>query len=463
MVVLLRGLEPPLQDYVRAIGGIDCAQSSDGGLDFELHGIRAHIRVKEGGSRITGTAEIAQVADLQTAIDWGASQPLPPTSNLDVPDSEEGGVLLQLIWERATWADLSNDPIGGEVLAYLSAWRDGTEVSIKPTDFDPGDPRDTNPQQAWLVTGDQASWPSADDLAMQQDWAAVGVFEECWTASKQTQVGDLLLFYFMESHKAVHFVARAASAAFYSSNIEVQANGEVGLEQWWVYRTPLIPVEPIRFAELRAALDGQLILRGRSGKFVPPAAITALDFKAVDPAQHDEVQRIVSVPVGRVDLPPAEMMTWEDVRDIAGGTLRLESDVERYIVEPLLRECLRGSHLTYSPQFAIGRKRADFVVLNDGSPCCVIEVKLAINDGGNWADSPDLKQTLEYAAALDCPAVLIDTRRIVLLDRGAPAPSRIIERADLGAGTTTSGNFHELTKHLSSPAAGRPQRRQASV
>ena len=52
-------------------------------------------------------------------------------------------------------------------------------------------------------------------------------------------------------------------------------------------------------------------------------------------------------------------MTWQDVKQIAGGALRLESDVEKYIVEPLLGACLKGSGLAVAPQYPIGRKRVD--------------------------------------------------------------------------------------------------------
>ena len=259
-----------LHDYALSIDGGQPRFGPDGQVHFDLHGVPARVRVKEGGGRIRGSAVIAEVEDTTAALEWLSTQPLPPTAELTLWDGEGGRALLRFVWERRLETVLAGgDPIGNEIRAYLEAWRDGTEAFVEPLKFDLADPRDSAPQQAWLVFGDDAAWPTEDELVEQHESGDAGVFEPMWTAAKQTQVGDLLLCYFGGHRRAVHFVARAASAAFYASDIEVNTEGEVRPEQWWVFHTPLIPIEPIRFAALKAASNDQLNLRGRSGKSSP--------------------------------------------------------------------------------------------------------------------------------------------------------------------------------------------------
>ena len=437
-----------LMDYVAAIGGNDPRLHSDGLVQFDLDGVPSKVRVKEGGARIRGAATIEHIDDVDAAWSWIESQPNPPTSELAAWDSGEGPVLRH-VWERAIGVSLGvDDPIAAEVAAFRAAWRDGAEVAPTPSEFDWSDPRDTLAQQAWLLFADDGAWPSDDELVQQHLSGDAGVFESTWTAAKQTQVGDLLLFYFGGSRKSVNFVARAASPAFYTSDVDVVADAKVRSEQWWVFHTPMVPIEPIALSDLRSACGDQLILRGRSGKFLKPAAIDDLTFTAPDAGFQAEVDEITVRPTGRADLPDPESMTWQDAKEIAGGALKLESDVEQYIVKPLLRACLAETQLRVEAQFPIGRKRADFVVLEGDEARCVVEVKLAINDSGDWTGSPDLAQTIDYARELDCPSVLIDTQRIVLIDRGATRPSRILERATLESGFMKGGSLWDLAEHL---------------
>src|SRR5690606_39158691 len=87
------------------------------------------------------------------------------------------------------------------------------------------------------------------------------------------------------------------------------------------------------------------------------------------------------------------------------------------LVQPTLRHVLGGSGLTVQAEFPIGRKRADFVVLDGDEPKCVIEVKLraiAPND----PSSPDVAQAVGYATALGCAAILVDVSEFHLIDGG---------------------------------------------
>jgi len=65
------------------------------------------------------------------------------------------------------------------------------------------------PTNAWLLIGDEASFPTASDLRDNRRRPLTD--DQIWTGSKQTQPGDLLFFYFVAPRKAIHFAARAAS------------------------------------------------------------------------------------------------------------------------------------------------------------------------------------------------------------------------------------------------------------
>lgn len=296
-------------------------------------------------------------------------------------------------------------------------------------------------EQAWLIVGDEASWPTPDELAAQRSESEAERLGELWTAAKQTEPGDLLLVYFMAPRKAACFVARAQSEAFYSADIGVNSVGSPSDHQWWVHHTPLIPIDPISFSELRDAVGGHLVLRGRSGKFLRPEVIDGLTFKALDPVDQTALDRDTQRPTGRADLPDPDQMSVAEIAGVAPGALRLESDVSTYLVQPTLRHVLAGSGLTVQAEFPIGRKRADFVVLDGDEPKCVIEVKLraiAPND----PSSPDVAQAVGYATALGCAAILVDVSEFHLIDGGQDHVAFSGERQHL------AGVLDRLREHI---------------
>jgi hypothetical protein len=62
---------------------------------------------------------------------------------------------------------------------------------------------------AWLLVGDDASFPDQKELAhVRKHWR---YDDSVWTSAKQVQPGDLLFFYFLSPMKKIRFVARAAS------------------------------------------------------------------------------------------------------------------------------------------------------------------------------------------------------------------------------------------------------------
>lgn len=370
---------------------------------------------------------------------------------------DDGTVQPSLVFERPLDGNVwSTDPMLLDIRDYAAAWLDDDVVdpaivierdSIIVWD----DPRDGVPSSGWLLMGDGASYPSPDDLAQRRDEGRAGIFDLHWTAAKQTLVGDLALIYFMAPHKAVHFVARAASNAFFSREMSVNALGTVADEQRWACLTPLIEIEPIPFKSLQAAAGGHLILKGRSGKFLRPDTLEALTIRAKMPEDQAELDRIWTMPGGLADLPRSEDVDLDTWRMISPGALPLESHVSSHIVEPLLRMLLRGTSLTWSREHRVGRGSVDFVVLEQGVPTVAIEVKLVTLEppGGDWSKSRDLKQLRRYTDKLAVPGILVDAHRVLLVEHGADQPY-----LDVARRSASDEQIQAIREHLLRQYAG---------
>ena len=310
-----------------------------------------------------------------------------------------------------------------------------------------GDPRDEDPASAWLVIADQAAYPDVTERTWHRLDGDVGVFDNYWTAAKQTQVGDLVLVYFMAPDKAVHFVARAASDAFFDRDIGVNALRRVADEQRWIYLTPLIEIEPIQFKTLQAACSDHLILKGRSGKYLRPEVIEALTFTPADPNDQAELDRIVSIPIGRADLPDPADMDLDQWRAIAAGALPLEAHVESHIVEPLL-SLMGFTSVDWERQHRLALGVVDYIVKRDGRPIAAIEVKLAIPrpPSGDWSTTAEFQQLRRYVDGMEVPGLLVDAHRILVVEPHATAATYELQRA--GA---TNEDILELVSFLARP------------
>jgi len=362
---------------------------------------------------------------------------------------------VSIAFERSVaGVGLGQDSLPEECRAYAEGWRNRVDV-VRPEGSPGGvhavqdDPRDRPPQNAWVLFGDEKSFPTKTELAQWQARGSAGIFECEWTVSKQADVGDLVLIYFVSKRKAVHFVARVASRAFCSREVSVNAETRVAKEQWWCFLTPPIEIEPIPYSVLRDLAGGYLTLRGRSGRYLRPEVVGGLPVVAQRVQNAGELERVFQAPTGRADLPPARDITAASWRSIAAGALDLESQVEEYLVEPLLRMCLGASRgMSWEKSFRVGSKVADYAVLKDGSPTCVVEVKLAVRESpdGVWENSKDFQQLRGYADSLECPGVLIDANRIYLIDGRASAPHRVVVRSE-----TTDRDFAEIKDHIHGP------------
>ncbi len=294
-----------------------------------------------------------------------------------------------------------------------------------------GDPRDVAPSSGWLLLGDEASYPTAEELEQQRRDADDGNFSCEWTTAKQTLRGDLAFVYFISPRKAAHFVTRAATDAIFDRELGVNAVGAVANEQWWADFTPLIEIEPIPFGTLRDAVGGHLILKGHSGKFLRPETVGALEVRARYPRDQADLDRILLVPTGLAELPPAAEVSIDVWKTISAGALPLEAHVSSYIVEPLLRHVLRRTALTWTPEYHVQHGVVDYVIVDDDKrPRTAIEVKLvcAGPPAGDWSKSKELRQLRRYTDDLEVPGMLIDAHRIYLVEHGAEAPYRTVER-----------------------------------
>lgn len=417
------------------------------GKDVDIDGSRAHFwsgaafvsaRIVESTGRVRVKARFPH--DAEAAVDaWLQRQPRSPSGLLlhEVDEDDEGTTLhFPMLWfERSHVNDWRGDPLADEVTTYLEAWETDTVADPPAMDVPwavTDDPRDRTPESAWLLMGDEASYPRAEELREANSHAQAGVFFQNWTAAPTTRRGDLVLVYFMSPRKAVHFVARAASDAYFSRDFDVNSHSEVSSIQWWADITPPVEIEPVTFARLRDAVGGHLILKGRSGHLLDPRTIAKLDLFARDPRQQREVDRVAVTPAGLVKLPKPEQTSFDQWKAISSGSLRLEADVSRHIVEPLLAALLSGSGVaTVKAEYRIGRRSADFVIIDrDDQPIHVIEVKKRVRRAlhQDWIDTPDFQQVSSYAEELGVPSTLIDAHRLIGFGPLASAPRLVLDR-----------------------------------
>lgn len=363
---------------------------------------------------------------------WVRKQPKPALGELFVESRNgEDGRRFQPALAFDVIADAAvSEFIAAVIAPFAEAWDTRTTATATPLDDVQRyrhDPVRIAPQNAWILMGDEASFPDQLALAEARDDAQRGVYEWDWTAPKNGAVGDLVLVYFVAPRSAACFVARLASMPFWDDSVEVNALARVDPHQWWAFLTPPIEIEPIPFAALRTAAGGHLLLRGRSGHYLAPDVIERLLFRAKDPALHGEMARVAQRPVGDPLLPRSADLTFEQWREIPSGALPLEAKVSEYIVKPLARLLGMAPHTLAPllvdalliPEFRNDYGFVDFVITlprNPDIPLVAVEVKLAIkrSAAGEWADSPDVQQLLSYMKGLDVPGLLIDAHRILL-------------------------------------------------
>lgn len=240
------------------------------------------------------------------------------------------------------------------------------------------------------------------------------------------------------------------STPFFDPQLGVNALGEVSRYQWFVETTPVVDVNPVSYRALCNVLGEEINLRGRSGKYIPPDAANALlrRMTVLKCPPRIRVRDILKPVIGRADLPDPRNMTLDDWRAMPSSLLRIEREVERFVVEPLLRFCnLADWRASWVRQHRVGRRAADYVVLAGAQPCSVIEVKQRVKAPRgrlqDWARSPDYVQLSDYGSRLGCASALIDCDEIFLF---SPRPARLLRR--LERRTLTAQQLGLVAGHL---------------
>lgn len=371
---------------------------------------------------------------------WVANQPRPATGVVQAlnEEQEDGSTKLvpRIVFERPV-EGFSTDSIDDDILWFADAWESRT-IAQTPgrVVLQRGDPAESVPQNAWLLMGDDASFPVRAELDEMQVEGDVGIYDTLWTAPKNGALGDLVVLYFTAPRKSAHFVARLASRPFWRTDLDVGADKAVDSHQWWAHITPLIEIEPIPFRQLQDACGGFLVLKGKSGHSLSADAIKSLNFVARRPQDQAEVERLTQRPSGHPELPDVEAMSLDEWKTIPNGLLQLEAHVSQFIVKPLSRLIGEANRFpALRPTLVAEHKNAagvvDFVMFAGDVPLVAIEVKLATQRpiSGVWSESPSFRQLQRYMNAIDVPGLLIDVHGILVLSPHADAPTMEIVRA----------------------------------
>lgn len=431
---------------VQKLGGRNIVAADGVQVDFELDEIPAFAYVQEGG-RLRGSVFITlhEPVSLAEAEEWAKAQPRTAACRLDVlqnPADREGEGVIRILFERALdpFGIAVDDPLLGEASALFDAWwgRDiDPHASVKPEgSFRGVDPCGRKPTNAWLLMGDDDSYFTPDDVSQARADAAQGIYETGWTAAKQTEPGDLLFYYFMAPLKAIHFVARAADNAYFEDigDLEAKYRGR----QWWVHTSPPVAIEPVPLQHLQEVI-GKIVMKGRSGRYLRPEHVEDLTRRIRPLREEDgpELARVLQPVVGSAERPDPRTLDLATWRQLAAGSFALEAQVEQYIVEPLLRWAVAAAvNVVTRKAYPIGRRIADYAVIDGDDALAVVEVKLRIRKSRNglWQDCKDFIQVTDYARSLRCPAILIDAISVHLIPLGADRPSWSVARRDFTQG-----------------------------
>jgi hypothetical protein len=288
------------------------------------------------------------------------------------------------------------------------------------------------PRSAWLLVGDDASLHSEADLKRSLKDLREG-YCETWTASQRVEAGDLLFIYYISPHKEIREVTRALDRPYREHESNVLSLGPVSQHQWLVKIAPPIQIEAISYAELSAPLGEKPLLKGRSGKYLPPRAANELVRRAKVTFTPDKglppliLQRVI----GREDLPRKRPMSLSVWSSIPSALLRFEREVEEYIVEPLFRLCNIDGDFVVRRQRPVAKGFSDYVIESDGVPRCVVEVKQRIQSADSaksWSESEDYRQLQKYCGVTGCHGALIDCDQIILFNKNREFVTRFERR-----------------------------------
>ncbi len=286
----------------------------------------------------------------------------------------------------------------------------------------------TQPRRAWLLIGSDQSFLDEEDLATIWRDPDHGWF---WNGSPHIRRGDTVLIYYIAPRKAAHFVGRV-NAIPEKTGWSVEANDGIRRAQNWFPLADLVEVAPLPFEEICRTAGELLILKGQSGKYLrPETANTILSRVRVLRAPPDD-------PAGRRALDPLPigiepgLLTLADLCALDPRTMVVEQEVERLVVEPLLR-LADVPPAMWRRRVPAGGGIADYLVGHASRSTAVIEVKHQIPPAprGSWEHRLELRQARRYTQSRDAAVVLIDRTSIFGFEPRQDVPALAIERAAL--------------------------------
>jgi hypothetical protein len=294
----------------------------------------------------------------------------------------------------------------------------------------------TPPRNAWLF---MASDDSPIDVETMNEGGG-----GLWTSPKHVQRGDLALFYYVSPHRALLYAARVASQPVYAAPDVDADSKDKWPNQWWSWVDAFVKLDPVPLTALTEYFGGHLVMRGKSGHYVPPWVVTQIMLnQRPEPAKD----LVVQVPTASPDLPEDEdVPTLEQWTALASGAFQRELDVEHYLVEPLLNWLIDSDpDRSWTGKAPLGKLVPDYSLYAGSTRTAVVEVKLGIRGiqrGNNWV-GPDLDQLRKYCAIAGVPGLLVDSNRIIAFEADTAEPVALYERSRL-----TPADLARIRRHL---------------
>lgn len=289
--------------------------------------------------------------------------------------------------------------------------------------------------------GDEASYPppGLDSKKMKKGWTAK------WTACPHVEIGGTLFFYYMAPRKAIHYVGRAISRPYVDTSLKAMSHRDVHRHQWWIDYDSVVQIDPIPLSNVNKACGERLNLRGRNGKPIRTDAANRLLRQATVTYPSTREKTALKAVVGRSELPLPSKITLPILRELSSSSLRLESHVEEFVLEPLFRLLRLPSAYSRQRRLRIERKIADYAILLKGKPHCIIEAKLrtSLDRDRHWSNSPDVQQAKGYASGFAARFIVVDCDEVFCFHPGKSIPCLTFSRRDL-----THKNLMEIRSHV---------------
>lgn len=161
-------VNPALQALAVAFGATDVVAEDDW-VDFFADDLYIVANIVEMTKRVRIRVCLLRTDEEQVVQKWVEAQRAPSSGLIQSVHIDEGDWCPRLVFERPLESrDWSTDPLFADIARYLAAWLDDTAVQNASGTRVPyviqDDPRDIAPASAWLLKGDEAAYPTLEEL-----------------------------------------------------------------------------------------------------------------------------------------------------------------------------------------------------------------------------------------------------------------------------------------------------------